>query len=76
MLGSTEECAVSGGIAFESFPRVKRVSDKNRAYLIGDTIEQPRQADAPAAAAKVYEGEMDDSQIAQKSFVAVSTCTT
>ncbi|KAF7797785.1 hypothetical protein EIP86_008987 [Pleurotus ostreatoroseus] len=70
MLGTNEERAATGKIRFETFDRAKRVAPDTRAYLVGDTIEQPRQADAPAAASKTYDGELDEEQIIQKEFVA------
>ncbi|KAJ3555736.1 hypothetical protein NM688_g2407 [Phlebia brevispora] len=69
ILGTEEQRATANKIAFEGFPRVKQVSDQNRAYLIGESIERPRQADAPAAASKIYEGKLEPEQKLQKEFV-------
>lgn len=71
ILGSDEERRTTGNIAFENFPSAHPVSEGNRSYLIGPAVEKPRQADAPAAATKVYEGLLEEHQIIQKSFLEV-----
>ena len=72
MIGSKDLREETGKIAYELFPDTKRVSPTNRAYLVASTIEQPRQADAPPAAAKIYEGQLEPHQIVHKRFVSVS----
>ncbi len=40
---------------------------------MGEMVQKIRGVEAPAAAAKVFEGELDVEQIRQKNFIAVRT---
>lgn len=70
ILGSREE-RTPEKIKFENDPRVKKVKPPGRCYGIGEMVKQPCATEAPPAAAKVYEGQLDEHQRSQKELLKV-----
>ena len=71
VLGSREDRCLHDKILFERDPRAKKTKPPGRCYGIGEMVEQPPATEAPPAAAKVYDGVLDDHQIMQKELLAV-----
>ncbi|KAJ3553559.1 hypothetical protein NM688_g3547 [Phlebia brevispora] len=57
-------------VRFERSRRARCVRKNDRAYGIGEMVQQTRRVEAPAAAAKVYNGELDEDQRDQKEFLS------
>ena len=58
-------------VYFEEDPRAHRVRPTDRAYGLGNMVQQSRMLAAPPAAAKVYDGVLDEHQVKQKNLVHV-----
>ena len=58
-------------VKFERSARARRSRGNDRAYGIGEMVQLSRKVEAPAAAAKVFEGELDEDQVTQKEFLEV-----
>ena len=70
VLGSRDE-RTPEKIFFEQDPCVKKVKPPGRCYGIGEMVEQPCATEAPPAASKVYDGELNEHQLMQKSLLEV-----
>ncbi|KAF7789175.1 hypothetical protein EIP86_000112 [Pleurotus ostreatoroseus] len=68
ILGPREE-RTTENVRFERSARAKRSRGNDRAYGIGEMVQLSRKVEAPAAASKVYEGELDEDQTIQKEFL-------
>ena len=70
VLGSRDE-RTPEKIFFEQDPHVKKVKPPGRCYGIGEMVEQPCATEAPPAASKVYDGELNKHQLMQKRLLEV-----
>ncbi len=72
MLGPKEE-RTAESVKFERSSHAQRARGNDRGYGIGELVQLSRKVDAPAAAVKVYEGQLDEEQETQKEFLTVRT---
>ena len=72
LLGPREERS-STRVSFERSAHAKRSRGDDRAYGIGEMVQLARKVEAPAAASKIYEGELDEDQKRQQEFLTVDT---
>ncbi|KAF7792930.1 hypothetical protein EIP86_004033 [Pleurotus ostreatoroseus] len=68
-LGPAEERTATQ-IRFERSTHAHRSRGDDRAYGIGPMVQRSRQVEAPPAAAKVYDGELDEDQVKQKELLS------
>ena len=71
MFGPREE-RTREKVRFEHDPRAWPVNKSGRSYGMGHNVQHVRKVEAPAASVKVYDGELDEHQLRQQEFLAVS----
>ena len=72
MLGLKEE-RTAESVRFERSTHAQRARGNDRGYGIGELVQLSRKVEAPAAAVKVYEGQLDEDQEIQKELLTVCT---
>ena len=57
---------------FENEGYITQVDENNRVFGFGTNVQRQRHVVAPPAAAKVYDGSLDENQTQHKAFLSVS----